>query len=81
MGLGLISTEAIMYLLDNVRTKTNWVGMSDNVTILGMSGTKSKMFLGYDMSAKTKRCWHGCIVREAPLAMGTDVEVVGAAER
>ena len=52
MGLVLIGTESIIYLWENVRTKTNRVDLSGNVTILGLSGTEEKVFLWYDVRAK-----------------------------
>ena len=59
---GLIGTEAIIYLWDHMRTKTNRVGLSGTETIvgLGMSDTESKVFLIYNVRVKTKYWWHGC---------------------
>ena len=70
MGFGLIGKEDVISLWDNVRTKTNRVGLSGIETIagLGLSGTKAKLFW-YDVSTKRKRWWHGCSGRESPLAM------------
>ena len=47
VGFGLIGKEDIISLWDNVRTKTNRVGLSGIETIagLGLSGTKAKVFL------------------------------------
>ena len=82
MGFGLIGTKYIISLCDNVRTKTNRVGLSGIKTTvgLGLSGTEAKVFSWYDVRAKTKRWWNGCSSREAPLATGADAGAVGAAE-
>ena len=59
MGIGLIGTDAIMSLWDNVSTRTNWFDLSGNITILGLSGTEAKVFLWCYVRAKIKRWWHG----------------------
>ena len=80
MGFDLIVTKDILSLWDNMRTKTNWVGMSGIKTILGLglSVTKYKVLSWYDVRSKTKRWWHGYISKESPLAMGMGVGAVGS---
>ena len=66
MGFVLSGTKEIMSFWDNVRTKTNWFGLSGIKIIVGlvMKGTESKIFLWYDVRAEIKPWWHGCICRE-----------------
>ena len=47
---------------------------------LGLSGTKSKLFSCYDLSAKTKCWWNGYSGREVPLTMEADAGSVAVAE-
>ena len=55
----------------NMSTKTYRFGLSGikTIAVLGLSVTKTKVFLWYDVMAKTKRWWHGGSVREDPLTI------------